>query len=71
MAKASLKSGLFGQIALHQCTQQLVPVNLADQAAGTLVIGDVGGIFGQKIAHDLINGIVTLLAQGIKNALQD
>ena len=71
MAKASLKSGLIRQIALHQGTQKLVPVDLADQATGILVIGDVSGVFSEKIAHDLIDRIVTLFAQGVKNALED
>ena len=32
------------QIVLHQSLQHLVPIQLADQRAGAVVVGDVGGI---------------------------
>ena len=71
MAKASLKSGLIRQITLYQCTQKLVPVDFADQATGILIIGNVGRIFCEEIAYNLIDRIVTLFTQGVENALKD
>ena len=59
------------QILLDQDLHQLIPVDLADAAAGVVVIGDVGGVFGQKIADDLVDGIITFLGQGIKHTPED
>ena len=55
-----------GQILTHQLLQQLVPVQLANQAAGVVVVGDIGGILGQKIADDLIDGIIALFLQRVE-----
>ena len=46
------------QIILHQSLQQLVPIHLADEGAGGVVVGDVGGVLGQDVAHDLVDGVV-------------
>jgi hypothetical protein len=62
---------LVEQIALHQLLEQLVPVQLTDHAAGTIVVGDVGGILGEKITNDLVDGIVALLAQSVENTAKD
>jgi hypothetical protein len=59
------------QIALHQLLEQLVPVQLADHASGAVVVGDVGGVLGEKVAHNLIDGIVALLAQSVVNTAKD
>ena len=59
------------QIALHQLLEQLVPVQLADHASGTVVIGDVGGVLGEKVAHNLVGGVIALLAQSVVNGAQD
>jgi hypothetical protein len=69
VAKASWLGSLIllEQILANQRLHQLVPVNLADHAPGVVVIGDIGGVFGQKITYDLIDGVVTLLAQGIEH----
>ena len=61
----------FIQVALHQLLEQFVTVQLADQGPGTVVIGDVGGVLGEKVAHDLVDGIVTLLIQSILNSVQN
>jgi hypothetical protein len=55
------------QIAAQQFLHQLVPIQLTDHASGIVVVGDIGGIFGEQIAYDLIDGVVTLLAQGIEH----
>ena len=72
MAKASWL-GLFfvEQILADKHLHQLVPVDFADHAAGVVVIGDVGGILGQKIAYNLVDGVVALLRQGIKHAAEN
>ena len=64
-------SFVFEQVFPYQNLHQLVPVDLADAAAGIVVVGDVGGVFGQKIANDLVDGIITFLGQGIKHTPED
>ena len=54
-------SFLLEQVFPNQHLHQLVPVNLADHTPGTVVIGDIGGIFRQQLADDLVNGILALL----------
>jgi hypothetical protein len=54
---------LIRQILTHELLEKLVPVQLADQGPGPVVVGDVGGVFGEDIAHDLIDGVITLLGQ--------
>ena len=36
------------QVTLHQHLQQLVPVDLADQGPGVVVVGDIGGVLVRK-----------------------
>ena len=36
-------------------------------SAGGAVIGDVGGVFGEQITHDLVDGVVTFFVQGIEH----
>ena len=68
MAKASWRgSFVFEQVFPDQNLHQLIPVDLADHAAGAAVVGDVGGVFRQQIPHDLVNGIVTFFVQGIEH----
>ena len=68
MAKASWRgSFVFEQVFLNQNLHQLIPVDFADHAAGAAVVGDVGGILGEQIAHDLVDGIVTFFVQGIEH----
>ena len=50
------------QIVLDQSLQQLVPVNLADEGAGVVVVGDIGGVLGQDVTHDLVDGHMILYA---------
>ena len=49
-----------GEILPNQFLQQFVPIQLTDHAAGVVVVRDIGGIFRQQIADDLVNRIVTL-----------
>ena len=42
---------------LDQLLKQLVTVELADQAAGIVVVGNVGRILGQEITDYLIDGV--------------
>lgn len=53
------------QITLHQNLQKFIAVNFADQCTGVIMIGDIGGIFGQDISHDLVNGIVPFFTQSL------
>lgn len=45
--------------------------DLADHAPGIVVVGDVGGVLGEKVAHDLVDGVVALLAQSVVNGAKD
>lgn len=56
---------LIKQIALDQLLEELVPVQLTNHGAGVVVICNIGGIFGQKVPYDLIDGVVTLFAEGV------
>ena len=58
---------LLAQIFPHQDLEQLVPVDLANHGPGVVVVGNIGGVLGQDIAHDLIDGIIALLFQGLVN----
>src|SRR5699024_1861096 len=40
----------FQQIVLLQDLHELVPVHLADQGPGLVVVGDVGGVLGEDVA---------------------
>ena len=51
------------QVTLHQHLQQLVAVDLANQRAGMVMIGNLSGIFGKDIPHDLVDRIVSLFFQ--------
>ena len=59
------------KVLTNQCLHQLVPVDLADHAAGTPVVGDVGGVFCQQLSNNLVDGVVSLLGQGVKHTAQD
>ena len=65
----SLLAGLFVvcQILPHQLLHQLIPVQLADAAAGVVVVGDIGGVFGKQVSDDLIDGVVSFLVQSIEH----
>ena len=65
------KGRSFIQVGTHQSPQQLVPVQFADQAAGAVVGGDIGGILGENVADDLVNGVVALFPQGVVDRGQD
>ncbi len=51
------------QIVAHDLLQDVVAVQTADHGAGVVVVGNVGRVLGKEIAHDLIDGVITLLGQ--------
>ena len=63
--------GVFKQIATNQFLQKLITVNLTNIAAGIIVIGDIGGIFCKQVTYDLVDGVVALFVQSIKDATED
>ena len=65
-----LGSFLDAEILAYQNLHQLVTVDLADHGAGIFVIGDVGGVFGQKISDDLIDGVVAFLVQSVEHSAE-
>ena len=62
---------LIKQIALDELLEELVPVQLTNHGAGVVVICNIGGIFGQKVPYDLIDGVVTLFAEGVENRTEN
>ena len=64
-------SGILEQIALDQRLHQFIPVQLADHAASIIVVGNIGGIFCQQVANDLIDGVLTLFVQGVEHCAQN
>ena len=71
MQKPNTQFLLVEQVALHQLLEQFIPVKLADHTPGTVVIGDVGGILGEKVADDLVDGVVALFAQSVEYTAKD
>ena len=55
--------GLIEEVVPDQLLEQLITVELADQAAGIVVIGDIGGVLRKQIADDLVDRVVTLFAE--------
>jgi len=51
---------LFFEVTCHKLVQQLVPVETADQAAGVVVVRDIGRVLGENVAHDLIDRVIAL-----------
>ena len=73
VAKASWPFGLLflEEIFANQNLHQLIPVDLADHAAGIVVVGDVGGILGQQVSNDLVDGIVAFFGQGFVHTTEN
>ena len=46
------------QITAQHGLQQIVTIHLADHGTGILIGRDLGGVFGQDIAHQLIDRII-------------
>jgi hypothetical protein len=38
--------------------KQLVPVQLSNQSAGVIVVGDIGRILGQDVSHQWLMGCI-------------
>ena len=59
------------QILPHEDLKKLVPVDLADQGPGVVVVGDIGGVLRENIADDLVDRIVALFLQCLIDRGQD
>ena len=59
------------QITAQHGLQQIVPIHLTDQGTGILVGRDVGGVFGQDIAHQLIDGVIAFFLECVVHLLHD
>ena len=44
---------------------------MADEGAGVIVGGDIGGVFAEDIANQLVDGIVALFLKGLIDGSQD
>jgi hypothetical protein len=49
------------QVIFDQSLQKLVSVYLPDQGPCVIMVGDIGRVLRQDIAHDLIDGVIALL----------
>ena len=45
--------------------EQLIPIQLADESPGIVVVGDIGGVLGQDVTDDLVDGVIPLLLEGV------
>ena len=61
----------FVQIVFDEFLKQLIPVDMADQGTGIVVVRDIRGIFGQNIPDDLVHRILPLHHQRIVHRVQD
>jgi len=70
---SAAKNDLLMEIFTHQNLEQLIAVDLADERAGLIMVGDIGGIFGQDIAYDLVDRVVAFFFKSLihrqKNAM--
>lgn len=57
-----LSDDLF-EVGRNQVFQKLLPVDTGDHLPGPGMIGDIGWIFRQNVAHNLPNGIISFLFQ--------
>ena len=53
-AEASPSGELIKQVVPDKLLKKLVAIELADEAASVIVVGDVGRILGKKVAHDCL-----------------
>lgn len=51
------------QIVTNKLLQELITVELADEAASIIVIRDISGILREDETNDLIDGVVALLGE--------
>jgi hypothetical protein len=70
-AEASPGGELIKQVVPDKLLKKLVAIELADEAASVIVVGDVGRILGKKIAHDLIDRIIALFREGAIDLRED
>ena len=59
------------EIIAHQLLQQLISIQLTDEGAGVIEVGDIGGILGEDIAYDLVDGVVPFLLQRVIDLGED
>ena len=59
------------QIVPDQFLQKIVPINFADQATGVVEVCDVCGVLREQITDNLVDGIVTFLAERTVNGCQN
>jgi len=45
--------------------EKLIPVYAPNQAPGVIVGSDISGILGKNIAYNLVDGVISLLAQSV------
>ena len=58
--------GLFNpEIVFDKGIEQLVPVDPANQAARAVIVGDIGRVLREDVAHDLVDGVIPLFAERV------
>ena len=58
---------LFTQIRFNKHLKKLVSVDVADKTSCVVVCCYVGGILGEDIAYDLVDGIIAFLTKSVIN----
>ena len=51
--------------------QQVVTVHFADEGTSPLISRDIGRIFGQDIAHQLVDGVIAFFLECVVHLLHD
>ena len=59
------------QVISDQNLEQFIPVHLADQGPGLVMVGDIGGVLGEDVTHDLINRVIALFLQRLLHGQHD
>jgi len=59
------------EIGFQEHLEQLIPVDMPDEAAGVVVGGDIGGVLGKDVPYELVDRVITLLTQGFIHCGED
>ena len=65
LPKKPLFCCLIEKIVPHKLLQEFVTIELTDEAASIIVIGDIGGVLGKNVADNLIDRVVALFCEGL------
>lgn len=64
-SKNAVHFELLRKIGFDKNLHELITINVPDFAAGVVMYGNIGGILRENIADNLVNGIISFLAESI------